>query len=59
MSCSARRSACGRRRPVLTMTLRSPRRMRTSQARSGGRPREVAEPMSTSTAMGAVALRWR
>ncbi len=61
-SCSARRSAAGRRRPTATMTDRCPLRSRTIHARSGGRPREVAEPMSTSTVMGvsfrACRVRW-
>jgi len=44
---AARRSAAGRLRPMATMTERSPRRRRTIHARSGGRPRELAEPKST------------
>ena len=35
---------CDRRSPMVTMTARSPQRSRMSQAWSGGRPRELAEP---------------
>ncbi|MGH9070210.1 MAG: hypothetical protein ACRDX8_03325 [Acidimicrobiales bacterium] len=44
------------------MTERCPRRKRTIQARSGGRPRELAEPKSTSALTGssrACLARWK
>ena len=50
--CSARRSAAARPSPMATMTERWPRRSRTSQARLIGRPRELADPRSTSTLIG-------
>src|SRR5712691_2077755 len=58
--CSARWSAAVRLRPIATMTERSARRSRTSQASSGLRPRELAEPWSTSAVSGARSRsRWR
>ena len=45
-------SAPDRRKPMATTTLSSPRRRRTRKDRSGGRPRELAEPTSTSAKAG-------
>ena len=49
MICSARCSALVRDRPMVVMTLRLPRWSRMSQACQGGRPRELAEPVSIWT----------
>src|ERR1700736_2355565 len=45
---AARCSAAKRCSPTATMTLLSPRLSRTIHIRSGGHPRELAEPVSTS-----------
>ncbi len=42
---------------MATMTERSPRRIRTIHDRSAGRPRELAEPKSTSTTTGGLLSR--
>ena len=49
---SASSSAEGRLSPTATITESSARRRRTRNARSGRRPRELADPMSTSTVTG-------
>ena len=43
---------------MATVTERCPHRIRTIQARSAGRPLELAEPKSTSTVTGWCPARW-
>ena len=43
---------------MVVMMLRSPRRSLTSQICSGGRPRELAEPVSISTVTGGCMVTW-